>query len=67
MIYELGLNGKADTEKSLYWLDKAAHFGSKDAAFILVMKYFDGIDVPKDKKKAREYAKHDPTYHAWIS
>ena len=66
MIYELGLNGKANTEKSLYWLNKAAHFGSKDAAFILAMKYLDGIDVPKDKTKALEIAKLDPTYHAWI-
>ncbi|MBQ9395856.1 MAG: sel1 repeat family protein, partial [Proteobacteria bacterium] len=66
MIYEMKLNGnEINTEKSMYWLEKAARYGSKDAIFILAMKYADGIDVPKDETKANELAKLDTKYHIW--
>ena len=66
MIYEMKmLSNEANTEKSMYWLEKAARYGSKDAIFILAMKYADGIDVSKDEIKANELAKLDTKYHVW--
>jgi len=55
LMYEQGLGIDKDANKSLYWLEKSAEHGNRDALNFLAQKYYNGWDVDVNKTKAKQF------------
>lgn len=67
MVYELGLQPETqvDKKRANAWLTLAAEHGSIDAKTIMAIKYLDGMDVPVDAERAKDYIAKSHANHYW--
>ena len=64
LLYEQGLGVSQDSNASLYWLEKSAKNGNRDALNFLAQKYYNGWGVDVNKSKAKKLLLESKEYNS---